>query len=376
MASDSESPSTAAQPSTTQVTIVHTSPACSPGTLEWPSWQHLTATGAATLVSTADQAADQAWKLALENAGVLVTVREFSTVDEWADEVATVHGKPDPTPVESTWFVRYPASSGFDSVLGQATAMAVDSAPLRFLGPQVPLAGEELLDLVYVLDRIVGPEGCSWAQEQTHDSLAPYALEEVCELLDAIDSGNTDHIGEELGDVLLQVVFHCAAAQRISPGSEISIDRVAARIADKMRRRRPHVFAPGGHESGVEQARLAWAAAKAAEKAERESCVEGVAVSMPSLARAAKILDRVAKEGLLDEAWRVWQEAESNPGSHSGAAAGSGGSLDDRERVGRRLLDQVHEQRLNGIDGERALRAALTRFTDIVRTVERAHGLS
>lgn len=347
--------------SSPQLTIIHTSPAATPGTLDWPSWQHLTTTQSATLVTTADHRADQLWKDALENAGVTTTLASYATVEDWTDSIATVQQHPNPATHELTWLLRYPANTGYDTTLTQTITRHNNQQPIQLLGPQQPLAGEQLLDLVYVLDRIVGPDGCPWAQEQDHTSLAPYALEEVCELLDAINSGNQDEIAEELGDVLLQVVFHCAAAQRINPTSQISIDHVAARIADKMRRRRPHVFASNGTENNTEQARKAWAEAKAAEKSERTSCVEGVANSMPALAKTTKILDRASRAGILDQAWTQQNQTP---------AATTNESRSNDNTVGRALLASVYQARTQGIDAELALRSALDEFITIIQNTE------
>lgn len=348
--------------STSQLTIIHTSPATTPGALDWPSWQHLTTTGSTTLLTTADHQADQQWQHAFEEAGVATTLATHTSLVDWTQTIATIHQNPHPQPHDLTWFVRYPTAEGFDTALAQAIPHHTNKQPLQILGPQQPLAGEQLLDLVYVLDRIVGPQGCPWAQEQDHTSLAPYALEEVCELLDAINSGNQNDIAEELGDVLLQVVFHCAAAQRINPTSQISIDHVAARIADKMRRRRPHVFATGGQENNTEQARNAWAEAKAAEKSERTSCVEGVANSMPALAKTAKILDRASRAGILDQAWnQQLTTAEKTQTTEQTS-----------NTVGHELLTSVYNARAHGIDAELALRSALAELITHINDIEKA----
>jgi NTP pyrophosphatase (non-canonical NTP hydrolase) len=107
-------------------------------------------------------------------------------------------------------------------------------------GPSVP-SGAALLDLVAVMDRLRSPGGCPWDAEQTHASLVPYLVEETYEAVEAIESGERDHMAEELGDVLLQVVFHARVAQEdeVAP---FDIDDVAAGIAAKLRRRHPHVF--------------------------------------------------------------------------------------------------------------------------------------
>ena len=102
-------------------------------------------------------------------------------------------------------------------------------------------AGSALLDLVAVMDRLRSPGGCPWDAEQTHASLLPYLVEETYEAVEAIEAGDRAHMAEELGDVLLQVVFHARVAQEDAQ-APFDIDDVAAGIADKLRRRHPHVF--------------------------------------------------------------------------------------------------------------------------------------
>lgn len=131
-------------------------------------------------------------------------------------------------------------------------------------GPSVP-SGAALLDLVAVMDRLRSPGGCPWDAEQTHASLVPYLVEETYEAVEAIESGERDHMAEELGDVLLQVVFHARVAQEdeVAP---FDIDDVAAGIAAKLRRRHPHVF--GDVVADTPEAVAAnWSVIKAAEKA-------------------------------------------------------------------------------------------------------------
>jgi NTP pyrophosphatase (non-canonical NTP hydrolase) len=101
--------------------------------------------------------------------------------------------------------------------------------------------GAALLELVAVMDRLRSPGGCPWDAEQTHQSLVPYLIEETYEAVEAIESGDRAHMAEELGDVLLQVVFHARVAQE-HPEAPFDIDDIAAGIAAKLRRRHPHVF--------------------------------------------------------------------------------------------------------------------------------------
>ncbi|PZE64805.1 MazG family protein [Curtobacterium sp. MCBD17_021] len=154
-------------------------------------------------------------------------------------------------------------------------------------------------ELVAVVDRLLDPEhGCVWNREQTHASLARYAVEEAYELVDAIDDGDDDELREELGDVLYQVVLHAGIAAR---QGRFDLDDVAAAVREKMQRRHPHVF--GDEEAHtVEDVIRVWRAAKAAEKSSRTSTYTGVPRAMPPLERAVKLFERLEERGDLHAA--------------------------------------------------------------------------
>lgn len=158
-----------------------------------------------------------------------------------------------------------------------------------------PVPGAALLDLVAVMDRLRSPGGCPWDAEQTHESLLQYLLEECYETIEAVESQDRAHLQEELGDLLLQVVFHAriAAEHRDAP---FDIDDVAAGIANKLRRRHPHVFA-GVAVSGTAEVEANWEALKAAEKG-RASAMDGVPTAQPALALAAKLQRRAKSAGM------------------------------------------------------------------------------
>ena len=163
--------------------------------------------------------------------------------------------------------------------------------------------GRALLDLVAVMDRLRSPGGCPWDAEQTHASLLPYLIEETYEAVEAIESGDRVHMAEELGDVLLQIVFHARVAQE-DPEAPFDIDDVAAGIAAKLRRRHPHVFADVVADTPEEVA-ANWAAIKAAEKAAKgedaaAGPLGGIPAGMPPLARAAHIVARLDQAGRGD----------------------------------------------------------------------------
>jgi XTP/dITP diphosphohydrolase len=196
-----------------------------------------------------------------------------------------------------------------------------------------------------VLDR------CVWSQGMTHASLVPYLIEESYELVDAIETGTTDEIMEELGDVLWQVAFHSEIAARTA-GEDFDIQDVAARVTEKMVRRHPHVFA-GEHADTPEDVLRLWSAAKAAEKRQRTSVLDGVPQGMPALALADKLVGRAATVDLT--------------------LARPHGEPVDEDELGELLLTIVASARLRGLDAERSLRRRLRTLQDQIRATEAIH---
>jgi len=196
--------------------------------------------------------------------------------------------------------------------------------------------GATVLELVAVMDRLRSPGGCPWDREQTSQSLARYLLEETYEVLEALDSGEREHLREELGDLLLQVVFHARLAEE-HPDDPWDIDDVARGIVDKLVSRHPHVFddaeAGGADDLRAFDVEASWERQKAAEK-RRVSLLDGIPAAMPALARADKVLARVERSGL------------------DVAPAG------EAEPFGDRLLALVAQARAAGVDSEAALRRA------------------
>ena len=156
--------------------------------------------------------------------------------------------------------------------------------------------GARLLDAVAVMDRLVSPGGDPWKRAQTHRTLAPYLLEEGYEAYDAIEAEDLGALREELGDVLLQIVLHARLAEELPDGAAWSIDDVAGGFVEKMVRRNPHVFA-GEQVTGLDEITDNWERIKKAEKS-RDSALDGIALSQPALALAAKILQRAERAGL------------------------------------------------------------------------------
>ena len=174
----------------------------------------------------------------------------------------------------------------------------IPSADTVVRAPEPP--GAALLDAVAVMDRLRSPGGCPWDAEQTHASLLQYLVEECYELYEAIEDGDRDAMREELGDVLLQVLFHARIAAESDPteaGAPFDIDDVATDLVAKLVGRHPHVFAGTEQIDSAQRQEHRWEELKRAEK-QRESSVDGVPLGQPAVALAAKLTSRTARAGL------------------------------------------------------------------------------
>ena len=205
--------------------------------------------------------------------------------------------------------------------------------------PEPP--GARLLDVVTVMNRLRSPGGCPWDAEQTHASLRGYLLEEAHEAYDAIVDDDPVAMREELGDVLLQVVFHARVAAEADPARRFDIDAVAGDLVDKLVRRHPHVFGNAGPRD-VAQVEAGWEKIKQAEK-QRRSPTEGVSRSQPAAAWGAALVRRAARAGL------------STPETAELEATSP-------EELGERLLAVVTAAGQRGWDVEDALREAVRRY--------------
>ena len=242
-----------------------------------------------------------------------------------------------------------------DAVLDQARALDPDDLPEVVLLPgSWDLPGARLLDLVAVMDRLRSPGGCPWDARQTHESLVEYLVEEAYETVEAIEGGSRDHLREELGDLLLQIVFHARIAEE-DPEEPWSVDDVAAGIVAKLVARHPHVFGDAGSRT-AEQVEEAWAELKKAEKG-RESVTDGIPLALPALVLAAKLLRR-SESVAVDPV---------DPGARAAAAV----ALEEaRGDLGALLLALVAQSRATGADAEAALRASVRDLRDRVRAAE------
>ena len=164
-------------------------------------------------------------------------------------------------------------------------------------------AAQSLRDFYEVIEKLRAPNGCPWDREQTHATLAPYLLEETYEMLEAISDGDSNALREELGDVLLQVFMHCTIA---AENGEFDIGDVAQQVRAKMIHRHPHVFSDTS-VSGAADVVVNWEKLKSQEKSDRESILDGVPRTLPSLAYAQAVQKRPARLGL--DQWASIDEA-------------------------------------------------------------------
>jgi XTP/dITP diphosphohydrolase len=213
------------------------------------------------------------------------------------------------------------------------------------------MSAEDALNrLVETMATLRGPGGCPWDAEQSHESLVPYLIEEVHELIEALEAGSPEDVKEELGDVLYQILFHADIAAHAAD-SAFTIHDVAAAVDEKMRLRHPHVFA-GGDARSVDEVIQRWEEIKKEQKAHRESVLEGIPEKLSALARAASVLKR--SRDVLQA------PAPTHPIPQS------------EDELGEELLAIVAGARQQGLDAERALRVATRKWEELVREQERA----
>ncbi len=223
--------------------------------------------------------------------------------------------------------------------------------------------GESLPRLVGIMRRLLGEDGCPWDRAQTFESLRPYVIEEAFEVVDAIDGGSPAHLSEELGDLLMQVVFLSELARA---RGWFGVDDVVAGIADKLERRHPLVFGDASVRD-AEEVRGSWERIKAEEKKGR-GILEGIPVAMPALTRAVRVGEKAARVGY------DWPDAAGVRAKVDEELA----ELDaarDREEEERELGDVLFAlaswARKRDIDPEAALRGTLSRFGERMQAVER-----
>lgn len=221
--------------------------------------------------------------------------------------------------------------------------------------------------LISIMARLRGPDGCEWDREQTFATIAPYTIEEAYEVADAIARDDLAELKDELGDLLLQVVFHARIAEE--QGAFAFTDVVAA-ISDKMERRHPHIFGDekeGGHHR--------WEEVKAQERAARgaDSMLDGVAVALPALLRAEKLQKRAARVG-FDWPDAAGPRAKIDEELAEVEAATTPAEVADE--IGDLLFATVNWARHHDVDPEAALRTATVKFERRFRAMEDAAGVA
>ncbi len=226
--------------------------------------------------------------------------------------------------------------------------------------------------LIYIMERLRDPKsGCPWDIEQTYDTIAPYTIEEAYEVADAIDHQDMAALKDELGDLLLQVIYY---TQMASEDKAFTFDDVVEGISDKMVRRHPHVFGSTDVEN-AEQQTLAWEELKAKERADKSQQTEilgGVAKGLPALLRAFKLQKRAARVGFdwpdvggahdkLNEELAELAEEMENPQPDEALLINEFGDV---------LFSAVNLARKLGIDPEAALRQGNAKFEERFKFIE------
>jgi nucleoside triphosphate diphosphatase len=224
-------------------------------------------------------------------------------------------------------------------------------------------------ELLGIMERLRAADGCPWDRQQTFASIAPYTIEEAYEVADAIARDDMQHLKDELGDLLFQVVFHSQMARE---KGVFDFEAVAAAICDKLTRRHPHVFGDQALLS-IEEQSAAWEDIKAAERAGGDpSALQGVPHALPALLRAYKLSKRAARVGFDFEhagpcADKVEEElAEVRAASRDSPAA----SPEIFEEIGDLLFAAANLARKLDVDAEAALRAANAKFERRFRGME------
>ena len=313
------------------LTVLVTSPRVAAGLLSRDAW---TALESAERVLTADP--DDPVPAAVAASGIDVVAAPYDSAADGARAlVATA------TERSVVWISSPDADPGLTDAIAEELTRLEDPPQIEVLVGSWDVPGARLLDAVAVMDALRSPGGCPWDAEQTHESLAKYLLEEAHETVEAIETGDTEHVAEELGDVLLQVLFHARISADEDPG--YTIDDVASQLVDKLIRRHPHVFGDGDATT-PDEVEQSWERIKAAEKSDRDEgdLLAGIPASLSPLLIAEKVLTRADRRGIQL-------------------------SYDERADLGTRLLTLVAQARADGVSADAALRATL-------RTIARPAG--
>lgn len=226
-------------------------------------------------------------------------------------------------------------------------------------------SGASVAELFAIMRRLLAPDGCPWDRAQSPETLRPFVIEEAFEVVEAIDAGSEPQLREELGDLLLQIVFLTEMAESFGP------DDVVRGICDKMVRRHPHVFADAEADT-PEQVLESWDAIKAREKGKRDrGALDGVPVALPALARAVAVGKKARKINL------DWPDAAGPRAKIDEELAELDAAPDaeaEEAELGDLLFAIASWARHRGHDPEAALRGTLRRFGERVRVMETKAG--
>ena len=339
------------------LTVLLSSPRVAPGLLTWQAWSALRAASRVLAGSTGHPQLP-----ALTAAGVIPEIVELPA--DAAGQAASLAAAAAVSDEPVVWLA--PEGEGADAEL--LAGLSAAGIQVRVLHGAHDLPGAHLLDVVSIMDTL--RVSCPWDRQQTHASLVSYLLEEAYEAVETVEEGDFAALREELGDVLLQVLFHARlAAERTAGDGGFTIDDVADALAAKLVRRHPHVFGSTAVSSADEVNRN-WEEIKKAERASagggQPSALDGVAFGQPALSLAAQLQRRAARAGL---------PLAPAPGGSAGVRGPGGAGELTAERLGAELMALIAQAQSAGLDPELELRAAARRFADAIRLAERSGGL-
>jgi len=341
-----------------RLVLLVTSPRGAPGALTWDAWSALRAGP----VFTRDQ--EHPHRIAVEAAGVPV---EAVDPEQPAIALARLLRAAAQEAGTATWLAGVHGDEDVARALAEVVMQSSDvgdALEMEVVHGNWDLPGARLLDVVATMDRLRSPGGCPWDAKQTHETLAPYLLEEAYEAYQALEDRDSTALREELGDVLLQVAFHARLAEEADPAERWSIDDVAGDLVAKLVRRHPHVFSD--HTvAGPEEVQANWDVIKAAEKGDR-SPVEGVPLAMAALTLAATLQRKAAKAGYPPELVSPELFAAETPAAAVSAAAAAYEQEPTVDNAGSLLWTVVAAMRIDDIDAEAALRTRSREFRDRV----------
>ena len=226
----------------------------------------------------------------------------------------------------------------------------------------------DLDELIKIMSALRGEKGCPWDREQTMESLKPFIVEEAYEVLEAIDEKNPEDVKEELGDLLFQIVFQCQIARE---KGYFDMADVIEKIGTKMIARHPHVFGDADYKTSAEVL-VHWEAQKKREGKQRESLLEGVPKTLPSLLRAHRLQDRAARVGFdWDKVGDVMKKLDEEIGEFKEAMEKNNEDAIEEE-LGDVLFMLVNISRFIGVNPEDALRKTISKFISRFRYIEMA----